>query len=148
VKRLERENKVLQAQQREAQERAEFERKFAGWTQEAEALKATYPSFDLIEEFNNPQFVRLLDSGVGVKGAFHAIHHDELAAGLAQYTAQQTQKAVIDGVKANGIRPNENGTRGSNGAGQKIDVHKLTKEQRKELAERARRNPDELITFR
>lgn len=139
MKRMERENKVLREQQRQADERAAFEQKFAGWNAEAAALANQYPNLNLAEEFNNPQFVRLLDSGVGVKAAYQAVHFDELMGGALQYTAQQAQKAVLDGVKANSIRPNENGTKGSHGATQKIDVSKLTKADRIRLADEARR---------
>lgn len=148
IKRMERENKVLREQQRQADERAAFEQKFAGWNAEAEALANVYPGLNLMEEFNNPTFVRLLDSGVGVKAAYQATHFDELMGGALQYTAQQTQKAVLDGVKANGMRPNENGTKGSNGANQRIDVTKLTKEDRQRLMDEVRRDPNKRITFR
>ena len=148
IKRMERENKVLREQQRQADERAAFEQKFAGWNAEAEALANVYPNLNLMEEFNNPTFVRLLDSGVGVKAAYQATHFDELMGGALQYTAQQTQKAVLDGVKANGMRPNENGTKGSNGANQRIDVTKLTKEDRQRLMDEVRRDPNKRITFR
>ena len=147
VKRLERENRELLRQQTEAQERAAFDRKLNGWMQEAEALKGTYPNLNLMEEFNNQQFVRLLDAGVGVETAYQSVHFNELMGGAMQYTAQQTQKAVMDGVKANGMRPNENGAKGSNGANQKIDVHKLTAAERKALIEEARRNPEKQINF-
>ena len=148
IKRMERENKVLREQQRQADERAAFEQKFAGWNAEAEALANVYPNLNLMEEFNDPTFVRLLDSGVGVKAAYQATHFDELMGGALQYTAQQTQKAVLDGVKANGMRPNENGTKGSNGANQRIDVTKLTKEDRQRLMDEVRRDPNKRITFR
>ena len=146
IKRMERENNALKEQQRQAEERAAFEQKFAAWNAEAESLKGLIPNLDLIKEFENPQFVRMLDSGVGVKSAYMALHHDEITGGLMRYTAEQTQKAVLDGVKANGMRPNENGAKGSHGANQKIDVSKLTKEDRARLAEEARRG--KTITFR
>lgn len=146
MKRMERENKALREQQRQADERAAFEQKFAGWSAEAAALANVYPNLNLTEEFNNPQFVRLLDSGVGVKAAYQAVHFDELMGGALQYTAQQAQKAALDGVKAGAMRPNENGTKGSHGANQKIDVTKLTKEDRMRLADEARRG--KTITFR
>lgn len=146
VKKMERENKALREQQRQADERAAFEQKFAGWNTEAEALKGVYPNLNLMEEFGNPQFVKLLDSGVGVKAAYQAVHFDELMGGALQYTAQQAQKAVLDGVKANSLRPNENGARGSHGANQRIDVTKLTKEDRIRLANEARRGKN--IDFR
>lgn len=147
VKRLERENTALLKQQTEAAEKAEFERKFGGWMQEAEALKGMFPNLNLIEEFKNDQFVRLLDAGVGVEAAYKSIHFNELMGGAMQYTAQQAQKAALDGVKAGSLRPNENGTKGSNGANQKVDVHKLTAAERKALIEEARRNPEKQINF-
>jgi hypothetical protein len=143
---MERENKALREQQRQAEERAAFEQKFAGWNAEAAALATQYPNLNLAEEFENTQFIRLLESGVGVKAAYQAIHFDELMGGALQYTAQQAQKAVLDGVKANGLRPNENGAKGSHGANQKIDVSKLTKEDRLRYADEARRGKQ--ITFR
>lgn len=146
-KKLERQNKAFQTAQRQAQERAAFEQKFLGWQREAEALAGEYPALNLQEEFDNPDFVRMLDSGVGVKAAYQAVHFDELMSGALHYTAQKTQKAVMDSVRANGARPQENGAAGSAAATGGIDVTKLTKEQRQELAERARRNPDERITF-
>jgi len=146
MKRMERENKALREQQRQADERAAFEQKFAGWNAEAAALANVYPNLNLTEEFNSPQFVRLLDSGVSVKAAYQAVHFDELVGGALQYTAQQAQKAALDGVKAGAMRPNENGTKGSHGASQKIDVTKLTKEDRMRLADEARRG--KTITFR
>jgi hypothetical protein len=146
IKRMERENDFLREQQRQAEERAAFEQKLAGWSAEADALKELYPNLNLIEEFNNPQFVKMLDSGVGVESAYMALHHNEITGGLMRYTAQQAQKAVLDGVKANGIRPNENGAKGSHGANQKIDVSKLTKEDRLRYADEARRGKQ--ITFR
>lgn len=146
-KRMERENRAFKEQQRQAAQQQEFERKFSGWSQEAEALKGEYPALNLMQEFENPQFIRLLDSGVSVKAAYQAVHFDELMGGALQYTAAQAQKKIMDSVRANGARPTENGTKGSGGAREKLDVTKLTKEQRRELAERAIRNPDERITF-
>ena len=54
---------------------------------------------------------------------------------------------MLDSIKSRGLRPEENGTKGSGGAREKIDVTKLTKQQRQELIDRARRNPEERITF-
>ncbi len=146
-KKMERENAQFRLQMQEAAERREFELKFAGWAAEAEALKETYPGLELMGEFENPQFVRLLDSGVGVKAAYQAVHFDELMSGALQYTAEQAKKKIMDGVRANGARPTENGTKGGAAGRERLDVTKLTKEQRRELAERAIRNPDERITF-
>ncbi len=146
-KRMERENKAFQEQLRQAQERQAFEQKLAGWNAEAEQLKDTYPELDLVQEFKNPQFVRMLDNGVDMRTAYQAVHFDELMGGALQHTAAQTEKKVLDSIRARGARPNENGAKGSGAAREKIDVNKLTKEQRSALIEEAMRNPDKLITF-
>ena len=147
-KKMERENKSFQEQLQAERQRQEFERKFAGWTEEAELLKGKFPELDLAEEFENPEFVRMLDHGIGVATAYQAVHFDDLMGGALQHAAVTTEKKVLDSIRARGARPAENGAGGSSGAREKpIDVTKLTKQQRNELIERARRNPDERITF-
>lgn len=146
-KRMERENRAFQEQIQQARDRQEFEHKLAGWNAEAEQLKATYPELDLMQEFQNPNFIRMLDNGVDMQTAYQAVHFDELMGGALKYTAAQTEKKVMDGIKAKGARPNENGAKGSGAAREKIDVNKLTKEQRSALIEEAMRNPDKRITF-
>lgn len=146
-KRMERENKAFQRQMEEARDRQLFEQKLMGWNQEAEALQQIYPEFELLQEFENPQFVRMLDNGVDMKTAYQAVHFDDLMSGALQHTAAQTEKKVVDSIKARGTRPEENGTRGSGGAREKLDVSKLTKEQRTALMEEAMRNPEKRITF-
>ena len=90
----------------------------------------------------------MLDHGIGVATAYQAVHFDDLMGGALQHAAVTTEKKVLDSIRARGARPAENGAGGSSGAREKpIDVTKLTKQQRNELIERARRNPDERITF-
>lgn len=147
-KKMERENKSFQEQLQAERQRQEFERKFAGWTEEAELLRDKFPALDLAEEFENPEFVRMLDHGISVGTAYQAVHFDDLMGGALQHTAATTERKVLDSIRARGARPAENGASGSSGAREKpIDVTKLTKQQRNELIERARRNPDEKITF-
>ena len=147
-KKMERENKAFQEQIAQNRQRQEFEQKFAAWTQEAEQLKGKFPELDLATEFDNPEFVRMLDHGISVGTAYQAVHFDDLMGGALQHTAATTERKVLDSIRARGARPAENGASGSSGAREKpIDVTKLTKQQRNELIERARRNPDERITF-
>lgn len=147
-KKMERENKAFQEQIAQDRQRQEFEQKFAAWTQEAEQLKGKFPALDLAAEFDNPEFVRMLDHGISVGTAYQAVHFDDLMGGALQHTAATTERKVLDSIRARGARPAENGASGSSGAREKpIDVTKLTKQQRNELIERARRNPDEKITF-
>lgn len=146
-KKMERENRAFQEQISQERERLEFERKFAGWQREAEGLQAKFPELDLMQEFENKDFVRMLDHGISVEAAYQATHFDELMGGALQHTAAQTQKKVLDGIKARGLRPEENGTKGGGAGREKLDVTKLTREQRQELIERARKNPEEKISF-
>ena len=146
-KKMERENKSFQEQLQAERQRQEFERKFAGWTEEAEMLRDKFPALDLAEEFENPEFVRMLDHGIGVATAYQAVHFDDLMGGALQHAAVTTEKKVLDSIRARGARPTENGAGGSSGAREVIDVTKLTKQQRQELIDRARRNPDERISF-
>ena len=146
-KKMERENKAFQEQMQQERDRQEFQKKFAGWNAEAERLKGKFPELDLVQEFNDPEFVRMLDHGISVETAYQARHFDDLMGGALQHTAAQTEKKVMDSIKARGARPAENGTRGSGGAREKIDVTKLTKQQRQELIEEARRNPEKRISF-
>ena len=148
MKRMERENRTFRQQMEQQRAKAAFDEKFRGWTEEAAGLKEVYPELDLLREFENPNFIRLLDSGVGVKAAYQAIHFDELLSGAMAHTAQTAQKKVMDSVKANGARPAENAATGAAGVSAGMDVSKLTKAQRREIAEQVMRDPDKRITFR
>lgn len=148
MKKMERENRSFRQAMERQREQAEFDQKFRAWSEEAEGLKEQYPTLNLMEEFNDPNFIRLLDSGVGVKAAYQAIHFDEIMSGAMAHTAQTAQKKVMDSVKANGARPQENAAQGAAGVSAYTDVNKLTKQQRKEIAEQVMRDPDKRITFR
>lgn len=115
------------------------------WYAEGEQLKADYPDFDLGTEARNPQFLSMLKSGVPVKLAYEVLHMDGIKAVVAQAAAQRTEKQVVDGIRAKGARPPENGTAAQSGFTVKDDVSKLTKKDRAEIARRAARG--ERITF-
>lgn len=148
MKKMERENRSFRQAMERQREQAAFDQKFRAWSEEAEGLKEQYPTLNLMEEFNDPNFIRLLDSGVGVKAAYQTIHFDEIMSGAMAHTAQTAQKKVMDSVKANGARPQENAAQGAAGVSAYTDVNKLTKQQRKEIAEQVMRDPDKRITFR
>jgi len=134
-KRMERENRLFQMQQKEAEKRRQFEEKLRGWQQQGEAVKAQYPEFKLEAEFQNADFVKLIDVGIDVKTAYEVAHQEEILNGVAQ----AAEKKVMDSVKANGARPRENGVSGSVGTETKINVGNLNKKERRALAERALR---------
>lgn len=135
--RLQRDNATLLREQRQRQSQMAAEQQLQRWYGEAEQVKSLYPSFDLSAEVQNDQFLSMLRAGVPVQHAYEVIHMDEIKAGVAQMTAQATEKQVVDGIRAKGARPQENGTTAQSAFTVKDDVSKLTKKDRAEIARRA-----------
>lgn len=138
---IENENKrfkrMLEAQQ---QENA-AQQIYTQWVEDAKTVQADYPDFNLDAECKNKDFVDLLSSGVGMKTAYEVVHINDVKAKVAQ----KVQSAVVNNVRSQGNRPDENGTNTQTGVLFKTDASKLTKEDRAEIARRAQRG--EVITF-
>lgn len=136
---LQRDNAALiKAQrQREGQERAQ--QQLQKWYGEAEQVRGLYPSFDLNAEVKNPQFLSMLRAGVPVQHAYEVIHMEDIKAGVAQMQAKATEKQVVDGIRAKGARPQENGTVSQSAFTVKDDVSKLSRKDRAEIARRVAR---------
>ena len=109
------------------------------WYGEAEQMKADYPEFDLAAESKDPQFLSMLRSGVPVRLAYEVKHMDEIKAGVAQNTAKTTEKQVVEGIRAKGARPAENGTSSQSAFVVKDDPSQWTKKDRAEVVKRAAR---------
>lgn len=139
MQQLERENAQLKATKESSERQRQADQVYAGWMQEAEQLKGTYPGFDLQTELKSPQFQKMLGAGVGLKAAFEAMHHDEIMAGAMQHTARTISKKIADGVASRQNRPVENGLSSQASANVKSDVSKLTRADRAEVARRAAR---------
>ena len=137
--RLKRENDALLRAQRMRQNQQAAQQQLQKWYSEGEQVKAVYPDFDLGAESKNPQFISMLKAGVPVQHAYEVIHMDEIKAGVAQSTARQTEKQVVDGIRAKGNRPAENGTSSQSAFTVKDDPHKWTKQDRAEVARRVAR---------
>lgn len=139
--RLERENaqfkRMLENQQREQAVQAQLQR----WEQEAAQLRTLYPNFDLNTESQNAVFIDLLGKGVTMQAAYEVTHLNDIKMGVAQ----ATQQTVANSVRANGLRPTENGVTARTGVTTKSDVSKLNKADRAEIARRVRRG--EIIRF-
>lgn len=146
IKNMERENKNLrdQVRERESQERANAI--YQSWMEQSEKVKMMFPTFDFNLEIQNPKFAELLQSNIDVATAYKVIHQDEILGGAMQYTANAMQQKVAASVRANGMRPTENGIKSTAASITTNDPSKLTKAQRQELALRAARG--EHITFR
>ena len=91
--------KALEADkaQREAQEmESHHMRHIQGLIDQGEKLKATFPSFDLRAEMQNPVFQRLTspEVGIDVETAYWTIHRNELQTAAMQVAAQKTSQKL------------------------------------------------------
>ena len=145
IRKMERENAELKAQMDEKERRDSAAQQYSAWMKQAEDAKLTYPSLDLNTEAKNPQFLRLLNSGVDVATAYAVIHKDEIIPAAMQYTAQAVERKITNKVIANGARPNENGISSQSATVTKSDVSQLTKADRAEVLRRVARG--EKISF-
>lgn len=111
---------------------------FSMLAQQAEALKAKYPDFDLMRELENPTFLRMtaMNGGFNVQQAYEAIHLNE----ILERQAQQQAQALAKSIRANGARPSENGLRSEQGMSQvKSDPRTWNKDDRAEVRRRVER---------
>ena len=145
LRKLERENAEFKKMHEERQKREQAGKQYAQWMQQAEEAKRIYPNLNHEQEAKNPQFVRLLNSGVDVGTAYKAIHMDELIPAAMQYTAKQVEQKLTNKIVANGSRPTENGISSQGATVVKSDVSKLTKADRQEIFRRVARG--EKISF-
>lgn len=116
------------------------------WLREAEAARAEYPELELCRELEDPRFLAMVCAGVGVKTAYEVTHLDAVKAAVAQAAAREREKAVTDDILARGARPAENGVGAQNALRAKIDVARMTRAQRADIARRA--GLGEVITLR
>lgn len=143
--RLQRENQALQRIEAQRQRDAAAQQYLAQWNQEAENLKQRFPTFDLNQEIQNPNFARLLTANVPMETAFMAVHADDIVSQAMVTTAKATEEKVANNIRANGQRPSENGASKGSAFVYKTDVTKLTKADRAEAVRRAARG--DMITW-
>lgn len=143
---LQRENAQLIRQEQENLAAQEQQRIVNGWLQEAEQLKAMYPGFDLEQELQNEDFASLIQKRVPIEHAYKLIHLDEIMAATAQNSAASTEKAITEDIRANGMRPMENGIMSNSAFVTHTDVNNLTNKDMDDLIARAARG--EIITLR
>lgn len=135
-------NARMMAERAEAERQRQADATLAAWRQEAEAVKQTFPDFDLDAEAQNPDFARLLQSNVPMQTAYQVVHMDELMQSGMQYAVQRTASNMAANIRANGLRPTEGAGKGTAPTKIALDVNKLTKEQRAELIKRAERGEE------
>ena len=108
----------------------------AEWNRQAEDARKVYPGLNLQAEIKNPDFARLLRSGVPVRAAYEVTHMNDIMGGAMQYAAQRAAKNVTDNVIAGAARPAENGTSSQSAAVARTDVSKLSKAERADIIRR------------
>lgn len=124
--RLQKELDRLKEEQLEAQASKEAYEQYNSWVREAEELKQLYPNFDLATELENEEFRDdLVNSGKPLRKAYESAHLDEIIQGAIQTTASKVRESVTNNIKARGMRPSENGTRGGS-VSVKKNVNELT----------------------
>ena len=138
-KKLERENAEFRAREDARKKVSQAEEQNRTWRAQAEDVKAKFPKFDIDAETNNPAFMTMLKSGVPMEHAYKVAHFDELVSEERSRTASETEKRVVDNIRAKGARPAENGLSRASGFTVKDDVHKFTRADRAEIARRAAR---------
>ena len=141
LKKMERENAALKKQMQQTQMDEQNRQRVLNLQAQAEAMQQTYPGFDLNAEMqSNPVFARMVwESGIPVKTAFEAVHHDQILSGAIQTAAQRTQQMAAQSVQANMRRPVENGVNSAPAALHVTDPKKLTREQRQDIRNRVNR---------
>ncbi len=132
IRALEYENELMR-KQREA---LAMEQTVKEWMKDGEKLKESYPDFSIESEAKNPEFVKLLKAGAGLRNAYLAMHHDEIIKTLVEKAAQEAQEKTAESIRMRGQRPLENGMSGRSTALFKTDVAGLTAAQRAEIAKR------------
>lgn len=143
---LQMQNQQLLAQQREQNEAIQREQIYNRWNMEAEKCKQLFPQFDMAAECQNPDFARMLESGVSMEAAYRAIHFDEISQGLIARTEVEAKEKVANTIRSGAARPSENGAGRNTATKTKVDVASLTDEQMDAIIERV--NNGEHITLR
>lgn len=139
IRKMERENSELKRQMQEKESRENANRLYQQWMQQAEQVKAVYPSFDLNAEMQNPKFLDLLRANIDLRTAYEVLNSDRIIPAAMRFTAKQVEQKLTNKIVANGARPTENGMSSQSASLTKSDVSQLTKADRAEIARRVAR---------
>lgn len=110
----------------------------AQWTAQAERAREIYPGLDLAAEARNPQFARLLRSGVDVETAYAVVHRDQILTSAMQHAARVARQQLSAAIQSGSSRPAENGL-GAGGPAAVQSVAHMTRAQRDNIRKRAAR---------
>lgn len=129
-----------EAVQRQSGQSAMLRQHFARLVRQGEELRRSFPDFDLMEEMQNPAFVRLTAPGTGisVKDAFYAIHGEEIQRESMQYAARKAGDRIAASVQAGASRPLENGMQSLQPADMGVDIRNMDRQAREAYRRRIR----------
>ena len=147
LKQLERENAEFKAAKEEAERKEKSEQIYSDWLKQGNEFAEKYgiKDFDLSVEVQNPDFCRLIESGISIESAYISTHLDDMIGGVMAQTADNVRKSIAQNITDRQGRPSENGASSLNSQIFKTDVSKLTRADRDEIERRVMRG--ETITF-
>ena len=136
----ERDTARQQRDQERTIEEQKMQRHFQSLQQQGEAMKKTFPNFDLMTELKNPAFIRMTapDVGISVEDAYYAVHRNEIQTASMQVAAQKAAQKLSNSIQAGNRRPSENGTTGQAPSVTTFDYRNASPEQRNELKRQIR----------
>ncbi len=114
----------------------EAERQLARWAREAEELLEAYPELDLQSECESDLFRHLLRGKLPMREAYEMAHAGELREAAVEAARRETEKKVLDAVRARGTRPQENGAAAGGPFTVGFDPLRLGRKERKEIVRR------------
>ncbi len=133
LRRLAMENRLLKKRHEDEFQLMKLRSEAQRMREQATETKEVYPDFDFEKEIKNPEFMRLLKLGVGVKNAYEVANIDA----ILEKNTQAAEKKVVDSIRLKGNRPVENGSEGASGILLSGNASKLSRKERAELAKRA-----------
>ena len=145
IRRLETENRRYHEMSAKYEAMDKANKTVEKWYRESEQLRDIYPEFNIFEESKNRSFVSLVKSGIDVKTAYEAVHHNEIVSRAVEDAARTAEIKAAETIKQRAMRPAENGLSSQSSAILKNDVSKLSPRERAEIAQRVARG--ERITF-
>ena len=129
----ERGRRITEAYQREQMK----QERFSMWEAQSDALRQSFPNFDLATEIEaNESFRNLLDAGVDVSTAFVSTHIPEILNGANADAETRATSNVVSAIQNRAARPIENGARHSAAIVRKTDPSKLSDEDLDEINRR------------
>ena len=132
VDQMERETERRKAQEQITLQEQAFQQHLVKLEQQGEALRKTFPHFDLRTELQNPAFARMTSPNVGisVEDAYYAIHRNEIQTAAMQVTAQKTAEKISNAIQSGSRRPSELGVASQAPSVSTFDYSKASREQR------------------